>query len=127
MATGSRRARKIVLGVLLLAALVLGGLGVARWRRPSPIQYTTAPVTRGQVISVVTASGTLRPVVQVQVGSQVSGRIKDLLVDYNDHVTKGEVLARLDPAVFESQVAQARSRLVAARADRERTQAVADA
>jgi HlyD family secretion protein len=113
---------------IVVTMLLVGGaawLGFERWREPAPVTYTTAPAERGRILQSVTASGTLEPAVQVQVGSQVSGRIKELLADYNDHVTAGQVLARIDPSVFESQVAQAKSRLTSANADLRRTRAIA--
>jgi len=85
----------------LLLALRQGGSGAPA--------YETAEVTRGRVASVVTASGTLSPRVTVQVGSQVSGRVQALHADFNAKVRKGQVIARIDPSLFESQVAQARA------------------
>src|SRR5688500_2551824 len=97
----------------LIAAAVLAALGVtawfaiARWRAPTPTTYTTAPAERGDVVQAVTASGTLSPVLQVQVGSQVSGRVAEVLVDYNDQVTQGQVLARIDPQLLDAALNQA--------------------
>jgi len=71
--------------------------------------YETSPVSRGRVAAAVTASGTLSALVTVEVGSQVSGRVQALHADFNSKVKKGQVIARIDPSLFESQVAQARA------------------
>ncbi|MBN1772191.1 MAG: efflux RND transporter periplasmic adaptor subunit [Deltaproteobacteria bacterium] len=86
-------------------------------------KYELAAVERGDVVTLVTASGTLNPVVQVEVGSQVSGRIRELFVDYNDTVTEGQLLATIDPEILEGAVRQAEAKLEAARADLLRAQA----
>jgi len=103
----------------LKTGLALAGLAAAvaalalflalRGRGGGAPAYETAQVTRGRVAAVVTASGTLSPLVTVQVGSQVSGRVQALLADFNSHVKRGQVIARIDPSLFESQVAQARA------------------
>ncbi len=100
-------------------ALVAGGIwGVRAYksRGDGEIEYQTASVTRGDLASQVTASGTLSPLVTVQVGSQVSGRILELYADFNSRVEKGQVIARIDPRLFESDVAKARANLAASRA-----------
>lgn len=94
-------------GVLALAAL---GAGLAWWQPWTPTdrqpQYRLGNVEKGALSAAVSASGTLNAVVTVQVGSQVSGQIKALHADFNSEVRKGQVIARLDPATFESRVAQ---------------------
>jgi len=122
-----RGGRRRALLALPVVALVAAGawVGIARWRAAPPPTYTTTEAARGDVVQAVTASGTLSPVVQVQVGSQVSGRIAELLVDYNDRVTRGQVIARIDPQSFASDVAQAKARLTSARADLDKARAVA--
>jgi HlyD family secretion protein len=111
------RKSALKIGLPVAAALVLGGAGLrlllGRDAAGTP-GYETAPVTRGRVAAVVTASGTLSPLVTVQVGSQVSGRIQSLGADFNSKVRKGQVIARIDPSLFESQVAQARANEAAA-------------
>jgi HlyD family secretion protein len=79
--------------------------------------YLTAPVERGDMSTTLAATGSLKALVTVQVGSQLSGQIADLLVDFNDEVTEGEPLARLDPRTFESEVRQAAAALEVARAE----------
>lgn len=76
--------------------------------------FETALAARGPIAARVTATGTLSPRVQVQVGSQVSGRIQELLVDFNAPVARGQVIARIDPRLFETEVARARANLAAA-------------
>jgi HlyD family secretion protein len=106
-------------GVLLAmgAAIILIGIGLWRWfsAPPPPLQYKTALVDRGPVISTVTATGTVNPVVTVQVGSQVTGKIKELYADFNSVVKKGQLVAQIDPALFQARVASARAALKTAR------------
>ena len=86
------------------------------------------PVSRGSIVSVVAATATLEAVTTVQVGSQVSGSIRSLSADFNSIVRKGQEVARLDPALFQSAIEQARASLVRAEADRDRLKvALADA
>lgn len=80
-------------------------------------RYRTAIVDRGAIVQRVSANGTLNPVVLVNVGTQVSGTLNKLYVDYNDKVQAGQVLARLDPALLEAQLAQSRAALAKAEAD----------
>ena len=105
----------------VLAVVLVGGIFFYRSRQadkdPVPV---TAAVTRGDVIAKVDATGTLAPVTTVQVGSQVSGIIKALHADYNSEVKKGEVIAELDPSLFQTQVEQARATLVKAESDVDR-------
>jgi HlyD family secretion protein len=81
---------------------------------------STAPVTRGDVVQTISATGTLQAVTTVQVGTQVSGTIQALYADFNAIVRRGDLVARLDPSLFETQIAQARASLVRAEADVER-------
>lgn len=79
------------------------------------VRYETAEVDKGDVVSKVTASGTLSALVTVQVGSQVSGRLEEIAVDFNATVHQGDLLARIDPRMFESSLEQAQANLKAAR------------
>jgi HlyD family secretion protein len=88
---------------------------------------TTAQVTRGDIVQGVAASGTLEAGTTVQVGTQVSGTIADLLADYNDIVRKGQVLARLDPSLLQAQLEQANAGLARASADADRLRVSVDA
>src|ERR1700693_2827924 len=92
---------------LLIIATVGAGAGAYYLRRNGvEINVLTAPVTRGDVIDTVGASGTLQAVTTVQVGSQVSGNIQFLGADFNSIVKKDQVIARLDPSLIEAQLQQ---------------------
>src|SRR5690242_5096424 len=102
--------------------VVLGGTaGGAIWYfvtdHGSGSQYQTAVVTRGDLIQSVTASGQLNPVVNVQVGSQISGRINKILVDYNSEVKSNQVIAQIDPASYQAAVLRAEADVSNAKAN----------
>src|SRR4051812_42245573 len=101
-----------VLVVLVVAALLV----LRRCSGPGAASYQTAPVTRGPMTQAVTATGTLNPVVNVQVGSQVSGNIAKLFADFNSQVKAGQVVAQIDPAIFQATVTQAEGDLASAQA-----------
>jgi HlyD family secretion protein len=103
--------------VLLLGLVVLLGLaGWAYFRGQNRVQYRTARVERGDIEATISATGNPNAVITVQVGSQVSGNIKALYADFNTRVTKGQVVARIDPEIFEAKVNQAAANLENARA-----------
>jgi HlyD family secretion protein len=107
--------------IMLMAgvAVALGIAGAAYWYwggAPAQPAFRLASIERGNVVAAVSATGTLNPVVSVQVGSQVSGQIKEIFVDYNSVVKKGDVIARIDPQSFELRVNQAMGDLEASRA-----------
>jgi HlyD family secretion protein len=116
---------KWILTVLILAAAA-GGYWYFRHERTVPVSYETTAVTRGDLTQVVTATGTLNPVVDVTVGSQVSGLISKLYVDYNSVVTSNEVIAEIDPSTYEASVAQAEANLANAKANLELQQVEAN-
>jgi len=93
-------------------------------RENSGNNYKTEKVEKGDIQLTVTATGTVNAVVNVQVGTQVSGTISTIFVDYNSLVKKGQLLAQIDPANFESQVAQAKANLSSAEANHRKTQVV---
>jgi HlyD family secretion protein len=97
-------------------ALILAAFLVHRCTNRSSTTFQTAPVTRGPITQAVTATGTLNPVQNVQVGSQVSGNIQKLFVDFNSVVKAGQVIAQIDPVVFQANVNQAEGDLANARA-----------
>jgi HlyD family secretion protein len=101
-----------------LAVLAAAAVGYALWKDPFKTQpaYRLAKIDRGSITAVVSATGTLNPVVSVQVGSQVSGQIKELYVDYNSPVKRGQLIARIDPQSFTLRVNQALADVEAARA-----------
>ena len=103
------------LKVGVTAGIILGGLAIAAgWalrRSPEPPKYLTARVEQGPITSVVQATGTINPLTTVPVGSYVSGTVKYIFADFNSRVHAGQVLAQLDPEVYEAQVTQARGNL----------------
>jgi HlyD family secretion protein len=106
-----------------VAALVVWRVQVAR--RGAEFKYETAAVDKGKVVAQVTATGTLSALVTVQVGSQVSGTVSALEVDYNSPVKKGQVIARIDPRLFQASVEQARANVMAAEGNLARAKAQA--
>ena len=116
---------------LLIIGVVIGGCLVAYPYLTNQSDefipdITTAEVTVGDIVDAVGATGTLEAVTTVQVGSQVSGIIQELNVDFNSIVREGDVIMRLDPALFESQTEQARANLLRAEADAERLRVTVD-
>src|SRR5213592_3380668 len=109
--------KRALIGLLIVGAIGAGA-GAYYIRRGGPeIQVNTTPITRGDIIDSVGATGTLQAVTTVQVGSQVSGNIQWLGADFNSIVKKGQVIARLDPSLFDAQLQQARANLGQARAN----------
>ena len=112
---------KRTLTLLLLTGLVLSAGLYTYLRQPDSVpEVRTATVSTGDVIDSVGATGILEAVTTVQVGSQVSGKIQELYADFNSIVRAGEVIARLDPSLFETQVEQSKANLIRAQADVER-------
>jgi len=108
------------LGLASLAVIIIAAAGYAVWRNSgtngdSP-KFKLAKAESGPLTAAVSATGTLNPVVSVQVGSQVSGQIKEILVDFNSPVKFGQLIARLDPETYEHRVRQAQADVDAARA-----------
>lgn len=107
---------------LLLTSALLVGLAAGGWywwshRQSEPVRYITAPATRATLTQAVTATGDLQPVTTVEVSSQISGLVLELLVDFNAPVKAGQVLARIDPASYESRLRQSRAELSNSRAN----------
>jgi|WetSurMetagenome_2_1015567.scaffolds.fasta_scaffold05134_4 HlyD family secretion protein len=108
--------RRRYLWLTLTMLLVLGGLWTWQFfsaKADRPV-YLLGTVDRGDIVLQVTANGTLAAVTTVQVGSQVSGNIAELYADYNSEVKKGQLLAKLDPQLFDTQVQQAEANVQAA-------------
>ena len=113
--------RKTILIAAILIVAAGGTYGYYRYTKKDPAPtITTAKITRGDIAETVGATGTLQAVTTVQVGTQVSGTILELNADFNSLVRKGQVLARLDPSLFQTQIEQARANLTRAQADLER-------
>src|ERR1051326_1344541 len=109
--------KRAVIVVLIVAAIGAGAGAYYKYKGGAEVQVNTSPVTRGDIIDTVGATGTLQAVTTVQVGSQVSGNISWLGADFNSIVKKGQVIARLDPSLFEAQVEQAKANLLKSQAD----------
>src|SRR5499427_10361884 len=106
--------KRALIGLLIVAA-VGAGVGAYYIKRGGPeIQIVTSPITRGDIVDTVGATGTLQAVTTVQVGSQVSGNISWLGADFNSIVRKGQVMARLDPSLFQAQVDQSKANMIKA-------------
>ncbi len=108
----------------LVIVAVLGGAGYAGyryWNQPAaaPVEFRSATVARGDVQQSVSANGSLTPVRMVEVGSQISGTITDIKVDYNSRVKAGDLLAQIDPATYERALGQSEAELANAEAARE--------
>ena len=118
---GSRKLKwsLILIGVV---AVLGGGVWYFARRDNSGAQYETAPVTRGDLVQVVTATGQLDPVVNVQVGSQISGIIRRLYVDYNSVVKSNQLVAEIDPSTYQVNVLKAEADVANAKATLELNQ-----
>src|SRR5213595_3289281 len=108
--------KRFIPWVVVVVALLLVAIMVRQWHNGGTENYQIATVTRGPITQAVTATGTLNPVVNVQVGSQVSGNIAKLFADFNSQVKAGQVVAQIDPALFQATVTQAEGDLASAQA-----------
>lgn len=115
---GNKR-KKYLVGLVIVILLLTGGLLLRQLsgQNGSNQKYRLAKVERGEVNLVVTATGTINPVINVLVGSQVSGTIKALYADFNSQVKQGQVIAQIDPAIFEAQVEQGKASVQNAQAN----------
>jgi HlyD family secretion protein len=115
---GQRAVLKAVTGVALLMVILVGlaTSGALSNTQNDKASYVMAPIERGDIRSTLSATGSLNALVTVKVGSQLSGQISELLVDFNDKVVQGQVIATLDSSTFASQVRQAEAALDIARA-----------
>lgn len=108
---------------IILVLIALTGLSAAAMyarRSTESAQVTTDVISRGAIVNVITATGTLEAVETVQVGSQVSGVVQSLHADFNSIVKKGQLLAKLDPSLIEAEIERAKANLASAEADVER-------
>jgi HlyD family secretion protein len=108
--------KRTVVWIVVLVVIAALGYGAYRFfagRKEGPPRFTTQKVDKGAIIARVTASGTLSALVTVQVGSQVSGRLMEISADFNSQVTKDQVIAKLDPELFQAAVDQAQANLLA--------------
>ena len=115
--------------LIALVLIIIGGAGYAYYaytKKPQPPTITTAKITRGDIAETVGATGQLQAVTTVQVGTQVSGTVSQLNADFNSLVHKGQVIARLDPSLFQTQIEQGRANLIRAQADLDRLRVALD-
>lgn len=111
------RLRRILLvgaGLIVVGGVLAGAYLYAQ--RGAPPRFRTQAVSRGTVTAAISATGNLNAVITVLVGSQVSGQIRELFADFNSQVKRGQLIARIDPAIFEARVNQARAELEAVEA-----------
>ena len=108
---------KITIPVFLII-LVVAAMAAVRVRRSllPPVEYFTATIEKGPLQKIINATGSVQTVVTVPVGSQVSGQVQELFADFNSVVKKNQVIARIDPDIFEAKVNQAKAQVDAARA-----------
>jgi HlyD family secretion protein len=113
-----RRWRWLAAGLLGCASIVGAGVGYQKAQAPQPPSFVTVPLTRGDLIETVTAIGTLAPVDAVELGAEVTGRLTRVLVDVNDEVVAGQVLAEIDPEQLAARARESRAQLSSATANR---------
>jgi HlyD family secretion protein len=114
---GARRwVRRLGIALGLILAIGGGMAWSAAHQPPPPPRFTTAPVAVGDVLENVQATGTVQPLLQVNVGTQVSGVVTQVFVDYNSVVKKGDLLAEIDPLIYGTQVSAQTANLAASRA-----------
>jgi len=114
--------KKMMIAVILMIILLSGGIYLLK-KNGNGMEYRTAQVARGDIRASVTATGTVNAVTTVLVGTQVSGTVQKILVDYNSPVKKGQLLAQIDPALSRAKVDQARANLQSAAAGVEKAEA----
>lgn len=120
MILGARSSMKNRIIISLMAALVLGMFLTGGWSKSqSTLEYRFVSVSRGDVERVVEATGTLQATTTVQVGAQVSGQIDRISVDFNDHVVAGQVIARINPTVLQTEVSKAEADLTSCLAEQD--------
>src|SRR5919199_1991406 len=118
---------KLVMSLVLVLILggAVGGGYLNDGAQQQPPRYLTAAIERGAIATTVNATGVVNAVTTVQVGTQVSGTIQKLFVDFNSPVKEGEVIAQIDPAPLATKVAQARANVASAMAAVQGAQATA--
>ena len=114
--------KKIIIAAIIVI-LIGGGLLVYYVNKNGAVKYKTVQVQSGSLRATVTATGTVNAVKTVLVGTQVSGTLKELHVDFNSRVKKGQIIAEIDPATLQAQVDQARANVLAAKANVEKAKA----
>lgn len=121
---GKRNLPRIAIAVAVIAAVMVGGwYWTQRGKADQAGAFRTIEVERGDIRVAISATGTLSAISTVVVGSQISGQVTDVLVDFNSEVKRGEVLARIDPSSYEAQIEQGSAQIAAARASLAQAQA----
>jgi len=115
--------KKIIIGSAIVVLILAAGLFFYLTSGNNGPKFRTQAAARGDIRATVTATGTMNAVTTVLVGTQVSGTIKTLFVDFNSPVKKGQILAQIDPATFQAQVDQARANLLATQANVQKAEA----
>ncbi|WP_306396358.1 efflux RND transporter periplasmic adaptor subunit [Telluria beijingensis] len=115
--------RIVIATAILIAVAIAAVMFKPKDNVVPPSKYRSTAVDRGAINQTVTATGTINPVALINVGSQVSGTVAELHADFNDRVKKGQVLLKLEPTIFNAQVAQAEANIASARASLRLTQA----
>jgi HlyD family secretion protein len=113
---------KIIAGVVVAAA-VAGGVMWWRSVKPEATQYRTVAVEKGELVQTVRASGTVKPIRLVEVGTQVNGPIQTLYVDFNDQVKTGDLVAQIEPTVYKARLAQEQANVLQSEASVDQAQA----
>jgi len=103
--------KRIIVASIIGIALVITATMAYNILRKNSITYRTARIERGDIISHISASGTINPLTSVEIKAQVSGVVKEIYVDFNSPVNKGQILAKIDPSLYELQVKQAEASL----------------
>ncbi len=119
----SRSRRALVIAAVIVIAIVALASRAFLAKDATAARYRTEPASRGALVADVTATGTVNPVTTVQVGTYVSGPVQAIYADFNSHVTKGQLVAKIDPRPFELRVQQAEATLANARAKVEKARA----
>ena len=123
MKTPNKQKRLLIFSLFLVAILLVVMAVKIEKNKDSTPRYRTEKVTRGDIVVTITATGAINPVTTVEVGTQVSGTITQIFVDYNSIVRKGQLIALVDPASMEAQAEQSRATLAAAKANQEKAEA----
>ncbi len=121
--------KRIVVWLSVLVVLATGGFFAWRYKQahaPAPYTFQTEAVTRHHIVGKITATGTLLATVTVTVGTQVSGRVQKILVDFNSPVKKGQLIAKIDPLLFQAALEQSKANFLQATAQLASSKAQAD-
>ncbi|MCG2709576.1 MAG: efflux RND transporter periplasmic adaptor subunit [Thermodesulfovibrionales bacterium] len=113
--------KKVLIGISVIIVLAIV-VFIAFRKKENGLNFRTEKISKGDIVETVTASGNVNAVTTVLVGTQVSGTIKSIYADFNSPVKRGQLIAQIDPAIFEAQVEQARANLLSAKANLEKAE-----